>query len=152
LQFVFMSSPPQNHNGTVPSAPWSDAGAPLLRSSSTTEAHTAARAPVEVPANATLSFDLSTAAPTDTPSGHSQANEYLPREPARVGSGTTGGTADRKGIFGVLLTVGAFLLKFKALFAFLKFGQILTTCRRCCSASGLMRWCGVGSLPPVSCC
>lgn len=123
LKFVFMSSPHQSHNGTAPSAPWSDAGAPLSVSSSTNELSAVVPAPVEVPQNSTLSFDLSSAGPNDTLSGHSPATEYSPRETARVGSGT----ADRKGLFGVLFAVGAFLLKFKVLFTFLKFGKILTT-------------------------
>jgi hypothetical protein len=86
------------------------------------EAKCATRAPIEVPEIRVIVRPLD-GAPSETLSGSPPATQYSPREPAPVASGTK----DRTGLFGVLFAVGAFLLKFKFLFTFLKFGKILTT-------------------------
>jgi Zn-dependent protease len=126
-----MSSLQESNNGATP-APWSDAGAPLSASSSTEEVASTTnpqRASAETVANpGGLSFDPS----TDTSyNGQLPASEYSTYRhasaPANVGDANSSNSTDRKGLGGVLFAVGAFLLKFKFVFAFLKFGKILTT-------------------------
>ncbi|HEX8234881.1 MAG TPA: site-2 protease family protein [Abditibacteriaceae bacterium] len=135
-----MPSPQQTNDSATP-APWSDAGAPLAASSSTVEATSttnAQHAPAAAGNSSGLSFDLS----TNTPSvGALAASEYSTPEHSSSranSSGTNAGGAnangtnsssatERKGFIGLLFAAGAFLLKFKFVFAFLKFGKILTT-------------------------
>jgi Zn-dependent protease len=133
-----MSSPQHNDNGAPP-AFWGDATTPpssassmtgAMPPSSTSEAPVATESLVGPSVNSGgLSFDLSAGA---TPShGQSPASEYSTHEHSLVKTGNAGASSrsatDRKGLFGLLFALGAFLLKFKFVFTFLKFGKILTT-------------------------
>jgi Zn-dependent protease len=125
-----MSSPPQHNNG-APAASWSDAATPLSSSSveaSPTQASTdATTEPQGSPAG--LSFDLSmNASPVAGPVAVSEYSTHEHAATRASGSGAnSSGATDRKGLYGWLFALGAFLLKFKFLFTFLKFGKILTT-------------------------